>query len=154
MIDRLRGFEIVSNEFRKTTLSEVVLPKRSTEFSAGYDVYNNEENVMLGQEELRLFWTDVKAYMQFDEVLTAHIRSSLAVKKGLELVNSVGIIDCDYYNNVKNEGNICIVLRNTNNFPVTIKTGERIIQVIFTKYLIADNDNVRVKRIGGTGSTG
>ena len=98
--------------------------------------------------------TGVKAYMQDDEFLGVHIRSSIAVKKGLALVNNVGIIDADYYNNEDNEGHIMLGLFNTTDSDVTLPKGERVAQGIFYKYLTADGDNADAVRGGGFGSTG
>ena len=94
--------------------------------------------------------------MQPDEVLSIHIRSSLAVKRSLVLMNSVGIVDADYYNNEDNEGHIFIALWNRGHEDVVIEQGERIAQGIFQKYLTADGDEAGhgdVRR-GGFGSTG
>lgn len=64
--------------------------------------------------------------MAYDEYLAIHIRSSMAIKRKLALVNSTGIIDSDYYNNEENEGHIMIALLNFGNEPVTLEKGERI----------------------------
>ena len=68
-------------------------------------------------------------------------------------MNTVGIIDSDYYNNPDNEGEIIACIHNTSEDPVLIKPGERIVQGIFCKYLTADNDTASNKREGGIGST-
>lgn len=81
-------------------------------------------------------------------------RSSLSFKRNLIKANSVGIIDSDYYNNPDNEGEIMLILYNLGNTDVTIERGERIAQGIFTKYLVIDDDQTHVKRLGGFGSTG
>ena len=91
--------------------------------------------------------------MQEDEVLQLHIRSSIG-KRGIILSNCTGIIDSDYYSNPSNDGNICIMLRNMTDEIVELMGGEKIMQGIFTKYLIADNDNATEQRVGGIGSTG
>ena len=70
------------------------------------------------------------------------------------MANSVGIIDCDYYNNIGNEGEIGLILYNLSNNPITISRGERIGQGIFTKFLMTYDDIVMAyKRTGGYGST-
>ena len=100
--------------------------------------------------------TGVKAYMKPDEVLYIHIRSSLAVKRQLVLMNSVGVVDADYYNNPDNEGHIFIALWNRGKEAVTLKAGERLAQGVFMKYLLADGDTAGKgqDRQGGFGSTG
>ena len=100
--------------------------------------------------------TGIKAYMQPDEVLTIHIRSSMAVKHQLVLVNSVGVVDADYYDNADNEGHIYIALWNRGPKAFAIRKGDRIAQGIFSKYLTADEDQAGqgAVRQGGFGSTG
>jgi dUTP pyrophosphatase len=148
----IRGFEVVSEKFRKFPNEIINLPKRSTAKSAGYDFFSNEAiEIQVGEQHL--FFTDVKAYMLEDEVLKIYVRSSIAIKKNLQLKNLVGIIDSDYYSNVDNDGQIIICLKNTTTIPVKIDKHERIAQGIFTKYLKADNDEQDTIRIGGVGST-
>ena len=93
--------------------------------------------------------------MQPGEWLGMHIRSSMAVKKRLMLVNNVGIIDADYYNNPDNEGHIMLALLNMGENPVTLPKGERVAQGIFYNYLTADGDEKVSKAVrgGGFGST-
>ncbi|MDD3192139.1 MAG: dUTP diphosphatase, partial [Bacilli bacterium] len=98
--------------------------------------------------------TYVKAYMQKEEHLQLHIRSSLALKRHLRLVNGVGIIDSDYYNNEDNEGHIFIALENCSDQTIIIEKGERFVQGIFLPYLVTDTDDVSRQRNGGLGSTG
>ena len=148
---RQRGFEFVT-AFAAAGLK---LPTRSTPGSAGYDIAA-AENVCLHAGGRALVPTGLKAYMQTDEYLGIHIRSSLAVKQGLYLANSQGIIDADYYNNPDNEGHILIAVVNGGKQDVVIEAGMRIAQGIFCKYLLTDNDAVSKKdtRSGGIGSTG
>ena len=131
------------------------MPARKTKMSAGYDICVPED-VALRPGRLVMVPTGVKAYMQEDEFLGVHIRSSMAIKKGIRLVNNMGIIDADYYNNPDNEGHIMLALVNTGLKPLVLKKGERIAQGIFYKYLTTDDDNATEKkeRSGGFGSTG
>ena len=143
---KLRGFE-------KITCFKVVklpMPARQTKMAAGYDICLPQD-VTIKAHTLQMVATGVKAYMQDDEFLGVHIRSSMAVKKGLALVNNVGIIDADYYNN---EDNIMLGLYNTTDSDVTLAKGERVAQGIFYKYLTADGDSADATRSGGFGSTG
>lgn len=150
---KCRGFEVVANEFRKHPNVDIQLPKRSDSRSAGYDFYAPCDIVIQPNEKILVF-SDIKAYMQEDEVLLLYVRSSIGIKKGLVLSNGTGIIDSSYYSNPSNDGNIGIALHNTTDKVVEIKQGERIIQGIFTKYLVADEDNViHENRTGGIGSS-
>ena len=91
---KTRGFEIVS----KYQGRGIDLPQRKTAASAGYDL-QAARTVVVEPGQLAMVPTGLKAYMQRDEVLTIHIRSSMAIKRGLMLANHVGIVDADYYNN-------------------------------------------------------
>ena len=147
---KIRGFEKVA----KYAEVDFPLPERKTELSAGYDFCLPEE-VTLEPGQLQLVPTGVKAYMQAGEWLGMHIRSSMAVKKHLMLVNNVGIIDADYYNNEDNEGHIMLALLNMGQDKVVLPKGERVAQGIFYTYLTADGDEKVAKSVrgGGFGST-
>lgn len=150
---KTRGFEVVKDEMRKTK-GAVMLPKRSTSESAGYDFYLPYDIVISPHGCTGIIPTDIKAYMQEGEVLMLYIRSSVGIKKGLVLANGTGVVDMDYYSNPDNDGNIGVALRNETDVPVILKRGERIMQGIFVKYLVADNGNTDNVRDGGFGSTG
>lgn len=153
----MRKFEIVSEkEFLKNNSLEdytkIKVPNRATSSSAGYDFYLPYDLVIKPKESI-LVKTGIKACMENDEFLMIVIRSSLGVKKGLQLSNNVGIIDSDYYNNIDNEGHIMISLKNCSDIAVTLICGERIAQGIFLKYLKVDDDSNQNARLGGFGST-
>ena len=81
-------------------------------------------------------------------------RSSMGFKYGLQLVNTVGIIDADYYNNPSNEGHIMIGIKKTGIRTVVIDRGERFAQGVIVGYKITDDDNPMTEvRKGGIGST-
>ena len=142
-----RGFEKVSG------YEYVNLPKRKTKQSAGYDI-ESAVNVVITPGETKLIPTGLKVYMDENEWLGIHIRSSLAIKYGLILANSVAVIDSDYYNNPDNEGHIMLPIRNVSGMPYTVKKGDRIAQGIFHRYYKVDNDSADGDRTGGIGSTG
>lgn len=145
----IRGFEVITAYEDK----DIHLPTRKTTESAGYDL-ECAEAVTLAPGELKLIPTGIKAFMAYDEYLAIHIRSSMAIKRRLALVNSTGIIDSDYYNNEDNEGHIMIAVLNYGNEPVHLEKGERVAQGIFSKYLITNDDDATGVRTGGIGSTG
>ena len=128
------------------------LPARATAHSAGYDFFCPED-ITIEPHELITVWTNVKAYMETDDVLQIYIRSSLG-KKGLMLANSCGIVDCDYAGNPDNDGNIGIMLKNLSDKPMSFKRGDKIAQGIFSRYLVTDDDDTIKERTGGFGSTG
>lgn len=145
---KIRGFELVSNYNDDT-----FLPKRETAHAAGYDL-KAAETIEIGPGEIVLVPTGVKAYMQETEVLYLYDRSSNPRKKGLVLINSVGVIDGDYYGNTANEGHIFTQMMNITDKTVKVEAGERIVQAVFAPFLIADGDQAIGLRTGGFGSTG
>lgn len=148
-MNKIRGFEIVINEKRKTE-GEVTLPTRGSSSAMAYDFYANETYSVMPNEIVKV-WTDVKAYMQENECLILNVRSSMGGK--FMLANTSGWIDSDYYSNESNDGNIGVFLKNISNEVQTIFKGDRIAQGAFFNFLIADNGNTDNIRIGGFGST-
>jgi dUTP pyrophosphatase len=145
----MRKFEII-NQF---ITSNPILPKRATEGSAGYDLSSIEE-IIIKPGEIKLIPTGLKASMPKNEVLLVYPRSSLAIKKGLIMSNSVGVIDSDYYNNQNNEGHIMVPLFNISQKEAKIEKGERIAQGIFTQFYQLDDEEItNQERTGGFGSS-
>jgi len=166
-MSKVRGFEVVrenartafetftgENKQKVTFPIDIKLPTRGSAKSAGYDFYNPKKIQILPGQKTIIF-TDVKAYMPEGWVLKIYIRSSLAIKKGIMLSNNVGIVDCDYYGNEGNDGNIGIPLVNTSGTAVTLDAGERIAQGIFEQFGTIDEDVIQTEiRKGGFGSSG
>lgn len=144
----MRRFEVVS----RCKDMNVKLPKRKTKKSAGYDFFAIED-FTLYPNKLCIVPTGVKAYMEDDEVLYLHIRSSVAFKRGVRMLNSIGVIDADFVDNPDNEGEISLGLLSHNDDIVHIQKGERIAQGVFHKFLITDDDDAEGQRVGGIGST-
>lgn len=163
---RGRGFEVVTEQHRVNKdiftnekglkhefNKDVKLPQRADKGSSGYDFYLPKDTQFL-PNQVTMIYTDVKAYMTIDEELLIFIRSSLAIKNGLILVNAIGKIDSSYYNNPKNDGNIILAIRNVSGRAITLNEGERIAQGTFYKYLLADVDEtIHEDRVGGVGSS-
>lgn len=155
----MRKFEKISEEqFKKdfadfnTKYSEIILPVRKTMYSAGYDFYLPFD-IMLESNQIIEIPTGIKVQMNEDEFLGIYVRGSIGFKYNIRMCNQVGIIDADYYNNKDNEGHIFIKLQNENENKVSLKKGDRIVQGIFQKYYLVDDDEVEEKRKGGFGST-
>lgn len=146
-----RGFEIAKGWEDKG----INLPVRKTKNSAGYDVEAAEEMVIPpykpGQKPT-LIPTGLKAYCMEDEWYMLANRSS-GPKKGFVMANSIGIIDSDYYENESNDGHFYFQYYNFGTQDLIVKKGDVIGQVIFQKYLLADNDIAEGTRTGGFGST-
>lgn len=153
----MRKFEKISkSEFLKdvpdANYDDIILPKRSTLNSAGYDFYS-VISFTLNPGERRVIPTGIKASMNSNEFLSIYIRSSLGFKWNIRMCNQVGIIDADYYNNSENEGHIFVCLMNEGDKVLEIKKGDRIVQGIFIPFLITDDDKTTDIRMGGIGST-
>lgn len=150
----IRGFEIVREDCRHYNEEDVKLPRRADIGSAGYDFYSPcDFEIQPG--EMIIIPTDVKAYMLQDEVLLLWVRSSMGIKKKITLANQTGVIDSSYYNNIDNDGNIGVALVNNGNTVYKVNKGDKIMQGVFVKYLVTDNDiPVNEQRVGGIGSTG
>lgn len=152
---KIRDFEYVST-CDPEKIDEMTLPQRGTDRSAGYDIFNNTgERIMIIPGEISdAIPTGIKAYMLDDEYLEIVPRSSVGWKYSTRLANTVGIIDADYYNNEKNEGEIFIKLHNQGDKAIVIEPNQAFVQGIFKKYLITDTDEpINSSRNGGVGST-
>ena len=151
-MEKIRGFEIAKG-FEN---SQINLPVRKTKYSAGYDIEAAEDCTIPTFEKGQaptLIKTGLKVYMPEDEYLMLCNRSSNPKKKGLIMANSIGIIDCDYYENPDNDGHFMFAFYNVKAEPVEIKKGECIGQAIFQKFYTVDNDIAEGERKGGFGST-
>ena len=156
----MRDFEKISfEEFKKDICDDkelydsYELPYRSSSYTAGYDfVLINDVNMKPG--EIVKIPTGIKAKFEMDEVLFLIVRSGTGFKYNIRLVNQVGVIDADYYNNPDNEGHIWIKLHNQGTEAYIVNKGDKICQGIFTKFLTVDNEEKPDKiRESGFGST-
>jgi dUTP pyrophosphatase len=145
----LRGFEKITKHIDNP---DIILPKRSTKSSVGYDFFLPHD-VEISAGEHTTIKTGIKSFFQPDEGLFIHTRSGLGSKKGLILRNATGIIESDYHNNPTNEGEIMVVLLNTSGENIILKKGDRFCQGVFQKTLFCD-DEVEDIRKGGLGHTG
>ena len=153
----MRKFEKISkdnffNSVPNGNYEDIILPKRSTKNSAGYDFYSLYD-ITIKPNERVVIPTGIKVCMNKNEFLGIYIRSSLGFKYNIRMCNQVGIIDADYYNNKDNEGHIFVCLQNESDKEVVIKKGDRFVQGIFMSYLITDDDCATDTRNGGIGST-
>lgn len=132
---------------------QIKLPKRATTGSAGYDFYAPEE-FSLAPGETTKIPTGIRAKIDEGWVLKIYPRSGLGFKFRLQLDNTVGIIDSDYYNS-GNEGHIMIKITNNSleGKTVTVEKGTAFAQGIFLEYGITVDDDTDGIRDGGFGST-
>lgn len=132
---------------------ELKLPRRATKGSAGYDFYAPFDFTLQPGETIKIP-TGIRVKMQTDWVLQLFPRSGLGFKYRLQLNNTVGIIDSDYYDS-DNEGHIMIKLTNDSKDgkQLSVKRGEGFAQGIFLQYGITEDDDSADIRNGGFGST-
>lgn len=148
------------NSFPELTLknidliySRIKMPKRATIGSAGYDFYAPFDIELAPGETIKVP-TGIRCEIAQGWVLTLYPRSGLGFKYRLQLNNTVGIIDSDYFGS-SNEGHIYIKITNDTNENriVSIKEGEGFAQGIFLPFGITFDDDVNDIRDGGFGST-
>ena len=132
---------------------DIKLPKRSTLYSAGYD-FLSPIYISLDPGETIKIPTGIRVEMLPTFFLAIVPRSGLGFKFRTQLDNTIGIIDCDYYN-ADNEGHIfCKMTNDTHeNKTVVVERGQAFCQGIFLPYYITVDDEVSDVRIGGFGST-
>ncbi len=133
--------------------NSIALPKRATSGSAGYDIYSPVDFVIKPGETVKIP-TGIRCRIDDGWVLKIYPRSGLGFKYRLQLNNTVGIIDSDYYYS-DNEGHIFIKITNDSNEnkTVEIKAGTGFAQGIFVEYGITVDDDAAGTRNGGFGST-
>ncbi len=150
----LSGFDgEFSLEEIKEMYENLQLPRRATKGSAGYDFFAPFEITLKPGQTIKVP-TGIRAYMEDMWVLKLYPRSGLGFKFRLQLNNTVGIIDSDYYYS-SNEGHIFAKITNDTNEErvVSIKKNTGFIQGIFLEYGITYDDEVSEVRDGGFGST-
>ena len=142
-----------SKEIIHNIYNELKLPKSATKGSAGYDFYTPIDVYLKPGETLKIP-TGIRCEMNERWVLMIYPRSGLGFKYRLQLNNTVGVIDSDYFYS-DNEGHIFIKITNDSNEGkiVDVKKGQGIAQGIFMQYGIVEDDDVSELRNGGFGST-
>lgn len=151
--DWVDTFADTSEAEMKKIYDEIKLPKRATAGSAGYDFYM-PITMELQPGETAKVPTGIRVEMENDWVLKCYPRSGLGFKYRLQLNNTVGIIDSDYFYS-DNEGHIFAKITNDSNEGKTVElmAGEGFMQGIFVEYGITVDDDVTTVRNGGFGST-
>ena len=133
---------------------DVILPKRATSGSAGYDIFS-PYTFTLKPGESKVVNTGLNVLLGANQVLMIYPRSGLGFKYKAQLANTVGIIDSDYILS-DNHGNIMIKIFNDGDEKFSIEKGSAFAQAICVNYFLTDDDMLSEKKIrnGGFGSTG
>ena len=131
----------------------IKLPGRATTGSAGYDFFAPIQFSLPPGKTIKIP-TGIRVEMEQNWVLKCYPRSGLGFKYRLQLNNTVGIIDSDYFYS-DNEGHIFAKITNdTNeNKTLSVESGMGFMQGIFVEYGITMDDDVSECRNGGLGST-
>ena len=159
---KIARFERISEKQFKTDLKALLnseedlydnikLPIRATKGSAGYDFVSPVDFTLKPNETIKIP-TGIRCKIDDGYVLQIYPRSSLGFKYQMALMNTVGIIDSDYYN-ADNEGHIICAIVNRGNKDIVINKGDRFVQGIFVQYFLAEEEENSVERHGGFGST-
>ena len=151
--DYIDCFNEESDEKIKEIYDNIKLPKRATKGSAGYDFYSPITFTLKPCETIKIP-TGIRVKIEDGWFLANFPRSGLGFKYRLQLNNTVGIIDADYYNAL-NEGHIMSKLTNDSkeNKEVLITAGSGFTQGIFLPFGITVEDESDEIRTGGFGST-
>ncbi len=132
---------------------DLPLPNRATPHSAGYDIRSADPDFQLAPGEIRGVSTGLVLELPRGVECQVRPRSGLAARYGITLPNSPGTIDPDYRGEVK------VLMQNTGSDSVTIRRGDRIAQLVFSRFespVIEEAEMLSDTRRGegGFGSTG
>lgn len=146
--------QVIEDTMIREIYDAIKLPNRATAGSAGYDFHAPVEFTLKPNETIKIP-TGIRCKMEPGWVLKLYPRSGLGFKYRLQLNNTVGIIDSDYFF-PDNEGHIMAKITNASNEgkAVEIKAGDGFMQGIFLEYGITVDDDATGIRNGGFGSTG
>ena len=153
MADWKDTFPETAEETIADIYNKIKLPVRATAGSAGYDFFSPVD-ITLNPGETVKIPTGIRVEMEQDWVLKCYPRSGLGFKYRLQLNNTVGIIDSDYFYS-DNEGHIFSKITNDSNESksVSIQAGTGFMQGTFVEYGITVDDDAQGIRNGGFGST-
>ena len=141
-------------EIKIINRSRHVTPKYETKNSAGMDIRAFLTSpIILKPLERTLIKTGLFVELPNGYEAQVRPRSGLSLKKGITILNSPGTIDADY------RGEIGIILINLSNNNFEINDGDRIAQLVISKYdriswVEVDSLSETSRGSDGFGSTG
>ena len=153
IIDFKKNFNNYDKSQIENIYESIKLPKRATIGSAGYDFYTPVSFTLKPQETINIP-TGIRVKINESWFLAIFPRSGLGFKYRLQLNNTVGVIDSDYFNS-DNEGHIFIKITNDSNENKTVElnSGQGFAQGIFMPFGLVEDDDTTEHRNGGFGST-
>lgn len=130
------NYKIISSQIKN---GDIPLPEYATNGSAGMDLRACIESPFtLNPGETKLIPSGIAIHLYNSSYMGQVVpRSGLGYKHGIILANTVGIIDSDY------QGQIFVPLYNRSKEKYKIEIGERIAQIIFTKIIQVNLNNVK-----------
>ena len=138
-------------ELIQSAYDNLKLPERATSGSAGYD-FKSPFTFTLAPGATMKIPTGIRVKIDEGWWLGCLPRSGLGFKYRLQLNNTMGVIDSDYYY-AENQGHIFIKITNCGKDSLTVEQGKAFAQGIFTPYGVTYDDDATANRIGGFGST-
>ena len=119
----------MEKQFKIVNLTDdLPLPQFMSAGAAGMDIYANVEEVVLVPGEIKLIPTGIKIALPLGYEAQIRPRSGLALKHGITMVNAPGTIDSDY------RGEVGVILINMGKHDFVVSRGERIAQMVISKY--------------------
>lgn len=147
------AFKGASDLYTKDIYDNIIMPERATSGSAGYD-FKSPYDFVLPAGDTVTIPTGVRVKIDEGWFLALFPRSGHGFKYRIQLDNTVGIIDSDFYHS-PGEGHIMVKITNDGrqNKTLEVSQGTGFVQGIFIPYGITYSDEVLSKRTGGFGST-
>jgi len=143
---------LIENKESLRLYENIVMPRRKTIDSAGYDIHSPISFVLHPDETIKIA-TGLKIYLDKGLWLMGIPRSSLGFGFYMQLNNTVMAVDGDYVDNPNNEGHIFVKITNCGDETLKIKEGDGFIQTIIVPFYLTIDDKPGDERIGGIGST-
>ena len=131
---------------------DCLIPSYETAGASGADLKSKEDGILKSGERRRV---KTGVFIELPAGYEAQVRprSGLALKHGITMLNSPGTIDSDY------RGEIGVIMINHGSEPFVYKKGDRIAQLVISKYSRVEFKNTlslteTVRGAGGFGHTG
>lgn len=138
----------------KKLRSNARLPRRGSEYAAGYDLYAAvDESVTINPHQTEMIGTGLSIEIPEGYYGAIYARSGLAAKQGLRPANCVGVCDSDY------RGEYIVATHNDSDEVREVNSGDRIAQLVVSPFLEVEFNEVTelsstIRGAGGFGSTG
>ncbi len=134
-------------------IEEAIVPVYSTEGSAGADLFNPLEDIVIKAKQTVMIKTGLSMEIEKGYAIFIYARSGISIKNGIAPANKVGVIDSDY------RGEIMVGLYNHSDSDYTVNKGDKIAQMLIAPYIkgefeVVDKLSDTVRNCGGFGSTG